>query len=210
VKASDSGSIAGTTVAFPPGSLAVATDISISPGENLSSSAILSALALGTNVTASGAAVTIDSSVAMDTAQPFRVSLSLPDGASLTDNDALANLIVLYKVKIAETGELVTGLIPRSDINTEGGRAEISTRHFGSFQAILTESLVAEAKEVPTPAPSAVARSYFIRGAMAATFGADGQRTENFQGWALGMTPMKVGTTATLTTGIVARPVPGQ
>ncbi len=206
MRASDQSAIVGSSVSFPPGSLAVATEVTLSVGENLASDAILKPLALGTEVASSGPSMEIRSSVEMDAAAPFVIALSLPpEAAGLKLTDGLANLLVLYKVKIQATGEKITGLIPRSEIQIKDGFAIVSTRYFGSFQAILTKTLVAEAKQVPTPVVAALAaHTYYARGVTTTTFGdGGGQRSMGFQAWALPVAPSIVGDATTLQSGVV-------
>lgn len=189
------GDIAGTEVAFPPGSISVSTEISVQQANTLVDSTTLSALELGATLTASAAAVSITSSVSMDTLQPFVVALPLPGAASLAD-DPYANLVVLYKIgKVAEAGDYY-GVFARDQLTVENGKVKFATTYFGVFQAIITQSLVAAAVEKPVEQvvakPVQKLRRYYARGFQSVTFGDDAASVSDFKGWIARLAPMAV------------------
>lgn len=221
VKASANSAIAGTTVAFPPGTLAVATEITIAPGEIFEAQAVLAQLDQPDNaVTSAGQPVSITSSTLMDATQPFTLAISLPpeEGAALIDR--FATLAILYHVKRAADGVEVTGLMPRDLIDVTSGYAAFSTRYFGTYQAVLLKTAVVVAKEVaappalvvqppvvekdPTPPAPTLRVVRFTRGPATVAAGSPpaGLRTWNYQ-----LTPATVGQQTTISTGPAARSV---
>lgn len=148
VSASSSSAVAGTSLSFPPGSLAISTSITIEEGASVATPTLAAELNLGTDVTKSGMAVTVNPGTATDTRIPFQLSIPLPISLALADD--WSNLIVFYKVTIVNEGKNVIGIIPRSEIEIKNGTAQISTSHFGSFQTAITKDTVTEKKEAET------------------------------------------------------------
>ncbi|MBC7529943.1 MAG: hypothetical protein H7318_00080, partial [Oligoflexus sp.] len=148
VSASPRSAVAGTSLSFPPGSLAISTSITIEEGASVATPALAAELNLGTDVTKSGTAVTVNPGTATDTRIPFQLSIPLPVSFALADD--WSNLIVFYKVTLVSEGKNVIGIIPRSEIEIKNGAAQISTSHFGSFQTAITKDTVTEKKEADT------------------------------------------------------------
>ena len=158
--ASESSSIGGAAVSFPPGSLILDTNISLQAAQPIALDSTAEALGIGTSFSTSGAAVSISSSNAFDAPQPFSLSLPLPSGAGLSLQSDFTNLVVIYKVNIMATGETKTGLFTKADYKLEKGAVVITTRYFGSFQTAITVATVSQKVEVAvktTPTPNPVA-----------------------------------------------------
>ena len=147
------GDIAGTSVVLPPGSLSLATTISVESGASLAAGSAMADLGLAASnaIAAAGAAVIIRPSENVRLLQPMSLSIPLPAGFALTglslaDDDKLA---ILAKVFDA-SGELKSKLIPRKDITVENGTARFATMAFGAFQTVVLNQAVTEAIEVKT------------------------------------------------------------
>lgn len=209
LQASQASSIAGTQAEFPLGSLAIDTEITLKPGESLATPESLASLQLDTQVTNASPAVTLQSSVTMDAASPFTLQLIVPESAGLNLADPYANLVVLYKIEKASTKSAFSGVITRDKLVIAGGFVRFDASFFGTYQAVITASLVAQAKEVPhNPEPVAKKkRLHFVRGPASATFGDDRARVDAFAAWVQKLTPafVRVGD-ATLRTGTVTKP----
>ena len=147
MEASKTSAIAGAAVTFPPGSIAVATTVTLLPGPSLAASSTASDLGLSGQLAGSGTSVTIASSVATDSVTPYTVSLALPAGAGLALADPYANLVVLYRVTKVGEGTQVSGLIPLSDLNIGSGVVQFKIRYFGTYQAVLTGKPVTASRE---------------------------------------------------------------
>ena len=152
------GDIAGTSVVLPPGSLSIATTISVESGASLAAGSAMSDLGLAASnaIAAAGAAVIIRPSENATLRQPMSLSIPLPAGYALTglslaDDDKLA---ILAKVFDA-SGELKSKLIPRKDITIENGTARFATMAFGAFQTVVLNQAVTEAVEVKSTEPIA-------------------------------------------------------
>jgi hypothetical protein len=229
VKASSNSGISGVAVEFPPGAVAIATEITVAPGENIASNAVVSQLQIANEVTSAGTPVAVTSSVPMDTAVAFTIALPIPDDSAMALADPLAKLVVLYRIVTADGSDL-TGVITRGKIDIKDGYARIATRFFGTYQAILTKELVVEAKELPSaevvteqapePAPESeqvepseeakpAKRRYYVRGAAGASFETGMARNGTFQAWVHGLSPARVGHGARLSTGYATKNVSG-
>ena len=152
------GDIAGTSIVIPPGSLSLATTISVESGASLAAGSAMADLGLAASnaIAAAGAAVIIRPSENVRLLQPMSLSIPLPAGFALTelslaDDDKLA---ILAKVFDA-SGELKSKLIPRKDITVENGTARFATMAFGAFQTVVLNQAVTEAIEVKTTEPIA-------------------------------------------------------
>jgi hypothetical protein len=148
VTASNNSSVKGSSVSFPPGSLAISTSITLEEGASVATPAFAAELNLGTDLTKSGTAVTLNAGTATDAKLPFKLSIPLPVSLALAED--WANLVVLYKVTVVAGATNVIGVIPRSEIEIVDGTAQISTQYFGSFQAAITKDVVTEKKEIAT------------------------------------------------------------
>jgi hypothetical protein len=229
VQASANSAISGVAVEFPPGAVAIATEITVAPGENIASNEVVTQLQIANEVTAAATPVAVTSSVPMDTAVAFTIALPIPDDGGMALADPLSKLVVLYRIVTAD-GKDLTGVITRGKIDIKDGYARISTRFFGTYQAIITKELVVEAKELPseqviteqapepTPEPEQVEpseepkpskRRYYVRGAAGSSFETGMPRSGSFQAWVHGLSPARVGHRTRLSTGYATKNVSG-
>jgi hypothetical protein len=212
IEAGGNTTISGTSIAFPPGSLAIDTEVSIAATTAIGNSDTLARLDLGTEVARAGAPVAIQSSTPADAVSPFTLAIPLPDGSGLTlTGDPLSNLSIIYFVKKVSQGSAgFTGVIPRSLIDVSSGYAKFSTTFFGTYQAIITTQPIEKPIEKPVepvidpkPVPKPVASSLgvFAAGFMTTSFepALSGQRQEGLQGILTPYSPFMVGSTRRLT-----------
>lgn len=150
IQVANGGALSGSAAVFPPGSLAVSTTIGIQEGATLSTGNTAQQLGFSGSFTASGAAVVITSSVAMDAAKPFTIAIPLPTATSLLFGFDATNLVVLYKVDVVATGKTMVGVIPKSELKIEGDTVSFATKYFGSFQSVVTDTVITKATEVAT------------------------------------------------------------
>jgi len=209
--------ISGTSVAFPPGSLAIDTEVSIATSSAIGNSDTLARLDLGTAVARSGAPVAIQSSTPTDAAVPFTLAIPLPDGSGLTlQGDPLSNLSIVYFVKkVGQGSASFTGIIPRSLIDVSSGYAKFATTYFGTFQAIITEKPIEKPIEKPVepviqtnpaPKPAVTSVGFFAAGFMTTSFepALSGQRQEGLLGMMTPLSPFLVGSTRRLSTSYLS------
>lgn len=137
-------SIKGVTVKFPPGALAIDTEISISEGAPIVTAGAAAALEVDGAFGATGTAVTILPETATEALQPFTVKLELPQGGALALADQIP--VVVYKVQLAGGGYAL-GIIDQLEL--EPPFAKVKTTRFGTFQTVWVTKPVA-AKEVAT------------------------------------------------------------
>lgn len=148
------GSLKGARLEFPPGSIAIETDLAIEEGAQVADSAATSEMGLDASVMSSSPALIVMPTVASDPATPFRVSLSIPPRAALAGDD-MATLVVIFRVRSYADSSNLLGLIPMSELSiTEDGMVSFSSRYFGSFQAAFLSKVVHEKKIMPTATPA--------------------------------------------------------
>ncbi len=206
--AASTSAIAGSQVEFPPGTLAIDTEIALGPGEQIATDTTAQDLALGTTITSSAPSVVLSSTSIMDASQPFTLQIPIPDAAGLHLDDPFTTLLVIYKIKKVGDGGDFTGFITRDKLDVKGGFARFATQYFGTFQAVLTAKPVTEAKEIVSkPVVKTVKKMYFVKGFAPATFGTDSAKADGFAGWLHTFRPAKAKANAdsTLTTGKVVK-----
>ena len=219
ISASTNSTVAGSNIEFPPGSLAISTEVTIQAGSNLATKSVLSQLNVTSEVASSATSVAFTSSVATDAVVPFTVAIPLPDTSSLALLDPFANLIIIYHVtKASSSNADFTGIISRDAIDTSTGFARFAVSHFGTYQAVITKTLVQAVEIAAAPIVKAkkvippgviTDRFYFSRGPMPASFGGDAaQNIGHFKGWVHAFGPSKVGTQSTLSTGKISKALP--
>ncbi len=208
--ASSDSSIAGSSISFPPGSLAIDTDVSISVGATIASDETISELGLDNSITAAAPPVTFFSSVALDAAQAFTISLPLPDSSGLRLQESDTNIVVFYKVNKVVGGGFFTGIIATENIALDKGYAVVSTNHFGTFQVAylkrkLTSSVEVASAETPAlptveaipPVKTVVTKSQtFVRGFLSFSFNNIPEKS-GLQGWGHTVNPARVGSAGT-------------
>ncbi|MBC7661122.1 MAG: hypothetical protein H7249_15600 [Chitinophagaceae bacterium] len=153
LKGSSSSNVANVSVAFPVGSLALASSISMKEGAALSNDLLLGELSLTTaQVSKSGAAVEIMSSTPMDLKKPMILALPLPTGLSLTVSpDTLRTLGVVYRIQSQETGENIVGYVPATELLMDANNNILySSKYFGWFQVVVFDREVARTQKEAT------------------------------------------------------------
>jgi hypothetical protein len=224
IQASSNSAIAGTSVSFPPGAIAVDTAITVSSGEAVATDETVANLGVDTTIAAAAPAVTVSSSINIDAVQPFTILLPLPDGAQLRLTDSSENMVVFYKVEKVVAGGVWSGVITSDKISLVNGFARVETVHFGTFQvAYLTKKVTSvqevavETKEKPEepvveePKPVAKSRStYYLRGFRSLTFGEDLPASDGLTGFVPTAAPTRVGTDHTLSKDFIRRVYKGE
>jgi hypothetical protein len=214
VQAGENSEVAGASVSFPPGSIAIDTEITLSAGDEvILDAAAAASLDPGNQIVDEGVPVAVFSSVALDTTEDFTVSVPLPSGSSLSLQDGAMNLAVIYRVTKVSEGADFVGLIPADEIEVAGAFARVTTPHFGTFQAVYTQvpaakkEIAASAVTPPPPEPvQTLKHSYYVKGTPSLTFDGDSQKSEGLQAFFTNLTPGKVSAKATtLSTGRVVK-----
>jgi hypothetical protein len=151
--ASESSEIAGSSVSFPPGAIAIATDISLEQGADVLTDGTLTALGVGGDaVSTAGPAVLLESSVAQDATQPFTIAITV-NSAQLALLQA-GELAVLYKViRNDQGGGLFVGFISPSEVKLDGNKLVFATKYFGAYQAVRVTTDVSAIAAKPTTEP---------------------------------------------------------
>lgn len=147
------GSLSGTSLSFPPGSLSVSITIQISEGQAIASTGAVDALALknATSLQSRSTSVAVIADTTINATRPFSLSIPVDTGASLRlGEDAYARYVVLYKVEDAVYGTRL-GFIPRSQFTITDGVAKISTSRFGVYEVGETDVLETAALEIVSP-----------------------------------------------------------
>ena len=199
--------IAGTSVAFPPGALAIDTTVSLVPASTLNNGSFNQMLGISATTVASSPAVSIQSGTATDAVVPFTLNLAIPSSVALNLlDDPYANLAVLYSINKVAEGGTFAGVFTRQDLQIINGKVRVTTKHFGTFQAIISAAPIPPVPEkAVTPAQIAKHR-YYTRGIKVASFGTGADYKDRFQGWLLRLSDAKVTAPSTeLTSGFILR-----
>jgi len=156
MSASGSSEISGSSISFPPGSLAIDTSVSLQTGTDVATGLASSTLGIGTasGLTTASSAVSVQSSTPTDAIAPFTISLPLSATAlyALT-TDTYAKLVVFYHAQKVGENKKFLGVITRDRISLDSGKAYVQTRWFGTYQAAVTSELITTAKEVDHNVP---------------------------------------------------------
>lgn len=131
--ASASGALSGASVSFPPGSVAVDMDITLTEGRSLADDGALTELQIGADVgaTALTAALLVQTSASVNPIVPFQVALSVP-GLSLTADTK--QLFVVFRVHDYKSGKLLVGVLGQDELRVDGAKVTFSASYFGSYQ----------------------------------------------------------------------------
>ncbi len=149
ISASANSAVAGSGITFPPGSIAIATEITIQEGSQIAAN-VAGEVGMETgSIQAYGAPVMITSSVPVDAGQPFTIALSIPGAAQLVQ-DGEKYYAIMYVVDIVNEARKVSGVVPTSQIRISDGKALFESSNFGVFQIVQVSSPVVEAKKVDT------------------------------------------------------------
>lgn len=133
--------IESTKVTFPPGSINIAMKISLEEASPIATPATVGQFDLNSVFVSAGKAVGVTSDVATDAVNPFTIALPVPTSA-LHLEDPLDKLAIVFKIKVAATGEIKTGIVPRNELTVANGFVNIETMYFGVYQAVLMNSVV--------------------------------------------------------------------
>lgn len=213
IPAAQNSSIAGATAEFPPGTLAIATEITIQPGSSIANSSAVAELKLSNLIAATAPPVTVTAANMQDTLQPFTVALALPDEAALRllANEDFAKLVVLYRVQsVADNLEKV-GYVTRASLTIRDNMVRFQTRHFGTFQTIYTHEVLSESsKELAGPVVTPekrVRKVWYVPGPSGLVFANDSERNAGLQASLLSFTPAMVNNfERVLQTGAISKP----
>ncbi len=134
--------IESTKVTFPPGAINIAMQVSLEEASSIATAATAGHLDLDNRFLNAGTAIGVTSNVNVDAAKPFSIVLPIPGTQLRLGDDPFATLSVLFKVKIAATGEIKTGIIPRHELVIADGFIKIETMYFGVYQAVTTEKSI--------------------------------------------------------------------
>lgn len=149
-----SGSLQGTELAFPPGSLSIDVNITVTEGQSLAATGVISEVGMKNagRVTARSASVAVISDTTVNTSKPFSLSIPIADaGTQLAlSDDPYKFLVVIYKVSDASRDGNRIGFIPRSEFTVSDGKAIVTTTRFGLFQLAETDVVESEAYETDT------------------------------------------------------------
>lgn len=154
------GSLAGTAIAIPPGSLAIPVSITVGEGETLASSSFTQDLGLTDNsITAAGPSVSFIPSTNVEASSPFTLSIPMSTTTlafALDSSDD--NIVVMYRWMKVENGTTSydIGIIPGSDVTVSSGKVSFQTTKFGVFQIGKAEKKITERVTKPTIEPPAL------------------------------------------------------
>ena len=155
IAASGQSAISGVTIAFPPGAVAIATDLVVKEGAAVAGSDLVGTLGLSsdTQVQQAAPAVQINATQAIDLATPMVVALNLPTAAALATDLPFDRMAVVYRVSVQATGERRAGLVPLAELSRDStGHVLFQTKYFGWFQVTVFDRPVPKTEKADTGA----------------------------------------------------------
>lgn len=148
VFAVEQGELTGVSLSISPGSLNVATEITLQPGATVASTGLGQELGIASdkNFQPSGLSIVLSSSESIDPGIPMRLSIPVASSALNLLGDG-KYFVIAYIVKVAATGETRAGIIPSNKIRLNNGRLDFEAPYFGGFQAATVDLPINEAFE---------------------------------------------------------------
>ncbi len=152
---SESGSLAGSAVTFPPGALQISTDIVLEEAATLQQTSLVSELGLAGTVTLNSATtgMIIRPTTVVQLSQPLTINMPLPTNLSAW-LFGTENYVVFYK-QYKESG-LESGIIPSDKIeiiNDLSGTTARFSGYFGAYWVVKVETPILEEKKVASTEP---------------------------------------------------------
>ncbi|MBP9708451.1 MAG: Ig-like domain repeat protein [Oligoflexales bacterium] len=153
LQASGDSAVSQNSISFPPGSLAIPTQVTLQEGSSLVANDLADQLGIADNeFSAASPATVVSSAQNIDAQNPFSINLAI--GTSLRLNSSDENLIVIYKVQVhAEGGVFKVGILPNSYLKIENGFAQFATTYFGSYQLAYAKNTIEEKTESASDTP---------------------------------------------------------
>ncbi len=165
VQASGGSAISSSSVSFPPGALAIDTEVSVEEGESIVGGGLADELGLETDnfISTAGAAVIVNSSTPIDAAVPFTVSVALGEGLGLVELDR-ARVFIAFRVFVAAENRYVVGAIPPSELTfLPDGNVSFAIQFFGVYQPALSDRALEKRIVATTELQTAVTRATTTR-----------------------------------------------
>ncbi len=153
-----SGELSGSSLMIPSGALTVDLSISVASSASMANAAQVADLGIsGVTLSSAGPAVNFMPSSDIELGQPMLLSIPFIS-SSLWLDDGFENLVVVYKAMSIKDGtkEILSGLIPRSDLIVGSGVVKFKTNRFGAFQVVRTSAKVESAIVKPSTDPIGV------------------------------------------------------
>ncbi len=154
----NTGTLAGSAIAIPPGALTLPVSITVGEGETLTSTQFLQNLGItNNNVTAAGPSVSFVPSQAVEASNPFTLSIPLTI-TSLALTGSNENIVIMYRWTKVVNGEATysMGIIPGEDVLISSNKVSFQTTKFGVFQVGKAETKITERVNVATIEPPAL------------------------------------------------------
>lgn len=146
----NAGPLAGAAVTFPPGSLAVSTEITVKEGATLTTSAAASQLGISGTVTPISSTLVVEPSQAVDPSGSIALTIPVAGSSlSLLGQYDFTRMAVIYRARsFASPGAARLGVLPPAQFQYEGGKVKVQVTFFGEFQVVFLETAVTDAHEV--------------------------------------------------------------
>ena len=136
--------VAGAAAMFPPGSLAISTEVTVTEGQDIVGDTTLNEFGVTDSTkSASAASVSVASSSGQDATVPFTLSLPIPASSSLHLAADPKSFVVVYTItKQGSTGAFRGILLP-DQFTVSGTKIIVSTKYFGVYEAVQVTKPVA-------------------------------------------------------------------
>lgn len=152
----NSGELAGSAIAIPPGALSIPVAVTVGAGESLSSSQFLQDVGITNNsISAAGPSVAFTPSQPIQATNPLTLSIPFSSGSALSLTASNDNIVVLYRWTKVVNGESShsMGIIPAKDVVIAKDKVSFQTTMFGVFQVGRAETKIAERINVQSLQP---------------------------------------------------------
>ncbi len=138
LNANSSGSLSGSSVIFPPGSLAIDMSVTLEEGIDLVSDGVFSELGLPP-ASAISTALVLSSTPEANAPQPFTISILTTQSTSLVESPS--NLFVVYKARDVVENKLYIGALSNDQVSIKENLIVFNVSRFGSYQVFSSESV---------------------------------------------------------------------
>ncbi len=146
--------LSGGSISFPPGSIAVSSNVSFTSGANIATDSTANSLGIAGGFVSSGISASISADDATTLENPYSLQLPIPSGASLIGRD-LSKLAIISRYRKHRDSGHYLGLYRRDELTVKDDKVILRASYFGTYQVVFTKTKVEEHNEVPEKSDTA-------------------------------------------------------
>jgi len=141
-----------SSIVVEPGTFAVDVPVTMEDGDTLTGEATTVGVAPN-EVAAQGQALVVTAPEGTTPNQPFTIAMPIPAAGLTLLDDRQARLVVLFKVVVPGTGQLLLGVLSGDKLVIDGANVKFLATRFGSYQVVLLTKPAPPSSEVAAVAP---------------------------------------------------------